>query len=338
MSVIVTCNAGSTNTKLAVFDARTLQRTGGGVSHSLAETIEWLCSIGTKDITAIGHRIVHGGRKYAQPKLITDALVEHLETYVKLAPLHQPKALALIREARKLYPHVAQTACFDTAFHATMPDIERRLPLPRWYHDEGIQRYGFHGLSYQHIANVLPNFTPASRVIVAHLGGGSSACAIKEGKSIASTMGFSTLDGMMMGTRCGALDAGVVLYLLQQLEMKISEVEGLLYLQSGLHGVSGISSDMQTLLKANTPGAREAVELYCHLAARQIAGLLPALGGMEALVFTGGIGENEAAIRESIASKLKWAGDVPVFVIPTDEELVIAESCQGLDLIAVNYG
>jgi len=276
--------------------------------------------------------VVHGGREFTHPEIITDDVIAELKTYIPLAPLHQPAAVKLIEETRKLYPDVPQIACFDTAFHHTMPEIERRLPLPRKFHDEGLMRYGFHGLSYQHIAEVLPEFAGKKlahgRVVVAHLGGGSSACAMKDLKSVASTMGFSTLDGLMMGTRCGALDAGVVLHLLAEKKMSVSEVTELLYHQSGLKGVSGISGDMQELLESKSAAAQEAIELYCHLAAKQIAGLLPALGGLDALVFTGGIGENATAVRERIADLFRFIGDFPVYVIPTDEEKVIADACR----------
>lgn len=331
MSIILTCNAGSSNTKLAAFDSKTLERKGHAVTHNAAETVEWLCSIGELGIEAVGHRVVHGRREFTQPVKITDDVLAKLKSYIPLAPLHQPAALNLIDEVKKLYPDMKQIACFDTAFHHTMPDIERRLPLPAWYHKEGIQRYGFHGLSYQHIADVLPEFAgkkTKGRVIVAHLGGGSSACAMKDLKSVASTMGFSTLDGLMMGTRTGALDAGVVLHLLGHMEMRLEEVDRLLYLESGLQGVSGLSADMRVLLASDKKEAREAIELYCYLAAKQISGLLPALGGLDALVFTGGIGENAAPVRERIIALLRWIGDFPVYIIPTDEEAVIAESCR----------
>jgi len=327
MSIILTCNAGSSNTKLAAFDSKTLERKGHAVTHNAAETVEWLCSIGGMGIKAVGHRVVHGGREFTHPVQITDDVLAKLKTYIPLAPLHQPAALKLIEEVKSLYPDVVQVACFDTAFHHTMPEIERRLPLPAWYHKEGIQRYGFHGLSYQHIASKLPEYA-RGRVIVAHLGGGSSACAMKGEISVASTMGFSTLDGLMMGTRTGTLDAGVVLHLLHQMEMKLEEVDRLLYLESGLQGVSGISSDMRVLLASDKKEAREAVELYCYLAAKQMAGLLPALGGLDALVFTGGIGENQTEVREKIVSHLRWIGDFKVHVIPTDEEAVIATACR----------
>lgn len=331
MSIIVTCNAGSSNTKLAAFDSETLERKGHAVTHRMAETIEWLCAVGELGIAAVGHRVVHGGRTFTQPVQISDEVLAALRAFVPLAPLHQPAALLLVEEMRRLYPGVPQIACFDTAFHHTMPEIERRLPLPLWCHKEGIQRYGFHGLSYQHIADVLPQYAgdrANGRVIVAHLGGGSSACAMRNRKSVASTMGFSTLDGLMMGTRTGALDAGVVLHLLKQMDMKLDEVDRLLYLESGLQGVSGISADMGTLLASDAKEAGDAIELYCYLAAKQISGLLPSLGGLDALVFTGGIGENALAVREGIVELLLWIGDFKVYIIPANEELVMAGACR----------
>lgn len=331
MSIILTCNAGSSNTKLAAFDNKTLERKGHTVTHNAAATVEWLCSIGTLGIKAVSHRIVHGGREFTHPVQITDDVLAQLKTYVPLAPLHQPLALKLISEVGRLYPDAPQIACFDTAFHHTMPEVERRIPLPELYHKQGIQRYGFHGLSYQHIAAVLPELAgekAKGRVVVAHLGGGSSACAMKDLKSLASTMGFSTLDGLMMGTRTGALDAGVVLHLLTQMKMKLDDVDRLLYSESGLQGVSGISADIAVLLASDKKEASVAIELYCYLAARQISGLLPALGGLDVLVFTGGIGENASAVRDRIVELLRWLGDFPVYVIPANEELVMAESCR----------
>ena len=325
--VILTCNAGSSNTKLAAFDAATGERIGHTVAHSTAEMLGWICSSGAHgDIRAVGHRVVHGGRDLTHPTRITDDVRAGLERLIPLAPLHQPAALHLIDEARKLYPAVPHVACFDTAFHATMPEMERRLALPRRFHDEGVMRYGFHGLSYQHIAAVLPDIAGENaegRIVVAHLGGGSSACAMRDRQSIASTMGFSTLDGLMMGTRCGALDAGVVLHLLQEKKMTAQAVSDLLYRDAGLRGVSGISADMRELLASPAGEA-----LYCYLAAKQIAGLLPALGGLDALVFTGGIGEHAAPVRDRIIEHLRWVGDFIVHVIPTDEEIVIAEACK----------
>jgi acetate kinase len=234
----------------------------------------------------------------------------------------------LIEEAQTLYPKVPHIACFDTAFHHTMPELQRRFALPQSFHDEGIMRYGFHGLSYEYIASVMPDMMPDhERVIVAHLGGGSSACAIHNGQSVASTMGFSTLDGLMMGSRCGALDAGVLLYLLQAKNMSADHLSDLLYHGAGLKGVSGISGDMQELLASDTPSASLAVDLFCSMAASQIAGLMPALGGLDALIFTGGIGEHAAPIRDKITALLRWVGEFKVHTIPTNEELVMARAC-----------
>ena len=332
MSVIVTCNAGSTNIKLAAYDSITLERQGHAVMHNpSAEIAPWLCSIGALGITAFGHRVVHGGRKYVKPEAITQSVIGDLDKLAALAPLHQPPALKLIREAQGLYPDVPHIACFDTAFHHTMPEIERRFPLPEWYHLQGIQRYGFHGLSYQHIAEILPQYAKEKaegRIIVAHLGGGASACAMKERKSVASTMGFSTLDGMMMGTRCGSIDPGVVMHLLKELNMKIEEVDRLLYLESGLQGVSGLGPDIRTIIASDKPEAKQAIELYCYLAAKQIASLLPAIGGLDALVFTGGVGEHQQPVRDSMIRHLQWIGDFPVYVIPANEESVIAAACK----------
>lgn len=326
MNIFLTCNAGSSNTKLAAFECETMERVAHGTFHNNpAELTEWLCSVGSLGIAAIAHRVVHGGRDFTQPTLITDEVLEKLKSYIPLAPLHQPAALKLIEETRKFYPDAPQVACFDTAFHHTMPDVQRRFAIPRALHDAGIMRYGFHGLSYQHVAEVMPKH---ERVIVAHLGGGSSACAMKNRQSVASTMGFSTLDGLMMGTRCGALDAGVLLYLLTEKKLSVPELSNLLYHESGLKGVSSISGDMQELLANDTPAAHEAIALYCSLAAKEIAAMLPALGGLDALVFTGGIGENAPAIREKITSLLRWVGDFSVIVIPTDEELVMANACK----------
>lgn len=328
--VILTCNAGSTNTKLAVFDAETLERKGHIQTHSEAETLAWLCSVGQDGVAGMVHRVVHGGRDFIHPTLITGAVIDQLRHYIPLAPLHQPASLKLIEESRRLYGNIPHIACFDTAFHHTLPEIERRLPLPQAFHDKGIMRYGFHGLSYEHISTVLPEYVGEKangRIIVAHLGGGSSACALKNGQSIASTMGFSTLDGLMMGTRCGALDSGVILHLMQEENMPVKDVANLLYHESGLKGVSGISGDLRELQANSSVEARTAIELYCYLAARQISGLLPALGGLDALVFTGGIGENNAAIREKISAYLSWIGTFPVYTIPTNEEAVMAKAC-----------
>ena len=329
--IIITCNAGSSNTKLALFEAETLARTANLQTHNETETMAWLCSVGQEKISAIGHRVVHGGDKFTESTIITPEIISELEKFIPLAPLHQPAALKLIAEVAALYPNVPQIACFDTAFHHTMPEIEKHFALPNNYYADGIKRYGFHGLSYQYIASILPEHLgekATGRVIVAHLGNGSSICAMKNLQSVASTMGFSTLDGLMMGTRCGALDAGVILHLLQHKKMSVDEVTKLLYKNSGLLGVSGISADMRELLASDKPEAHDAVELYCYLAAKQLCNLLPAIGGIGALVFTGGIGEHAEPIRQKICSHLKWLGDFPIYAIPTNEEIVIARSCR----------
>jgi acetate kinase len=326
MSIFLTCNAGSSNTKIAAFECETFERVEHGTFlNNPAELTEWLCSVGSLGIVAIAHRVVHGGRDFTQPTIITDEVLIMLKSYIPLAPLHQPAALKLIEETRKFYPDAPHIACFDTAFHHTIPNLQRRFALPRALHDAGIMRYGFHGLSYQHVADVMPKH---DRVIVAHLGGGASACAMKNLQSVASTMGFSTLDGLMMGTRCGALDPGVLLYLLTEKNMSVPELSNLLYHESGLKGVSGISGDMQELLANDSPAAHEAIALYCALAAKEIAAMLPALGGLDALVFTGGIGENAPVLRNKITIHLQWVGDFSVIVIPTDEELVMANACK----------
>jgi acetate kinase len=303
----------------------------GTFNNNPAEIEQWLCSVGSLGIISIAHRIVHGGRDFTQPTIITNEVLEQLKSYIPLAPLHQPAALKLIEETHKLYPDAPHIACFDTAFHHTMSDIQRRFALPRAIHDAGIMRYGFHGLSYQYVADILcdyPSKIAKERVIVAHLGGGSSACAMKNLRSVASTMGFSTIDGLMMGSRCGAIDPGVLLYLLTEKHMSVPELRNLLYHESGLKGVSNISGDMQELLESDSPAAYEAIELYCSLAAKEIAALLPAIGGLDTLVFTGGIGEHAPAIRNKITNLLGWVGDFCVIVIPTDEELMMAKVCK----------
>jgi len=270
-----------------------------------------------------------------------------------LAPLHQPHNLAAIRAIAAWRAEIPQIACFDTGFHATQDPLATRFALPRALHDEGVLRYGFHGLSYEHIANVLPTHLgelAEGRVIAAHLGNGASLCAMRGRKSVATSMGFTALDGLMMGRRCGALDPGVVLYLMQARGMDADQIERLLYHDSGLFGVSGISNSVQVLLDSPHPHAREAVDLYCHKAAGVLAGLIPAIGGLDALVFTAGIGENAAPVRQAICDRLAWLGvaldaqanaanatdigapqsTVRVLVLPANEEAVVADACRAL--------
>lgn len=308
-------------------------------------------------LTAVGHRVVHGGRDHPGPALITNALMAELEALVQLAPLHQPHNLAAIRTMARSAPGLTQVACFDTSFHRTQGRLAQLFALPRALTDEGVLRYGFHGLSYDYIARSLPAHLGARAmggVIVAHLGNGASLCALKDGRSQATTMGFTALDGLMMGSRCGALDPGVILYLMQEKGMTAEAVSTLLYTQSGLLGVSQISSDMAVLQASESPEAAEAIDLFCYRAARELAALVPSIGGLEAIVFTAGIGENSALVRQRICEHLKWLGvsldadanarnapriaasesRVEVLVMPTDEEIVIAEATRQMTTTA----
>ena len=298
-------------------------------------------------LQAIGHRVVHGGAEYTRPVLVDDPVFAALERLIPLAPLHQPHNLAAIRAVRAARPELPQVACFDTAFHRSHPQIADLYALPLNYYESGIRRYGFHGLSYEYIASVLPRVAPQiadRRVIVAHLGSGASLCALHAGQSVDSTMGFSSLDGIPMGTRPGALDPGVLLYLVNQRGMPGSALEKLLYNESGLLGLSGISNDMRVLMESREPRARLAIEYFVHHIARQIGALAAVLGGVDGLVFTAGIGEHAAEIRAQIAKACAWLGmsldananqhgeacittadsAVSAWVIPTDEELMIA--------------
>ena len=316
--------------------------------------IEWIeAQLGDVELKAAGHRVVHGGSQYSQPMVINDDLMDELEKLVPLAPLHQPHNLAPIRALTKVHPNLIQVACFDTAFHRSNPWVAQSFALPRKITGEGVKRYGFHGLSYEYIARQLRQLSPGvarGKVIVCHLGSGASMCAIEEGKSVASTMGFTALDGLPMGTRTGTLDAGVVLYLLQQKGMPPKEIEDLLYKQSGLIGVSGVSNDMRVLLESSEPHAAEAVELFVYRITRELGSLTAAMGGLDALVFTAGIGEHSPKIRELVCKQLEWLGveiddeanerdamlisamesPVSVWVIPTDEEMMIAKHTREL--------
>jgi acetate kinase len=300
------------------------------------------------ELLAVGHRVVHGGQYCSAPVLIDAKVLKDLEAVIPLAPLHQPHNLAAIRAFQEIMPNLPQVACFDTAFHRTQPDVAQRFALPRHFFDEGVRHYGFHGLSYEYITSVLPTVEPSladARIIVAHLGNGASLCAIHKGRSIATTMGFTPLDGLVMGTRCGSLDPGVLLYLMNQHNMYAQALEELLYHQSGLLGVSGISSDMRTLLTSDEPNAQEAIELFVYRIGREIGSLAAALGGLDALVFTGGIGEHSAVIRAKVCRQALWLGleldelanetevkqistlnsKVSVWVVATDENLMIAQ-------------
>lgn len=304
-------------------------------------------------ITSVGHRVVHGAERYAAPVVLSPADVDALAGFVPLAPLHQPYNVAGIRALTALLPEVPQVACFDTAFHMTQPERARRFALPRRLSEAGIKRYGFHGLSYEYIARVLPQHLGAKaegRVVVAHLGNGASMCALKERRSIATTMGFTALDGLMMGTRCGAIDPGVLLHLMEFRGMDAAALTKLLYKESGLLGVSGVSQDMRALLDSPAPEAAEAVELFCYRIARELGSLAAALGGLDALVFTAGIGEHAAPVRERVCRQSEWLGaqldteanarhaarisapdsPVDVLVLPTNEEWMIAQHAAAL--------
>jgi acetate kinase len=324
--------------KTVVRDART----------ALDALAEWLRSTYTNArVLGVGHRVVHGGPRFSKPTIVTPPVLEELRALTPLAPLHQPHNLAAIDAVTARLPGVPQVACFDTSFHRGQPAVAELVPLPRDVREGGVQRYGFHGLSYEFIASVLPQEAPEiadGHVIVAHLGSGASMCAMKNRKSIDSTLGFTALDGLCMGTRPGALDPGVVLYLFQNLGLGAKDVEAILYKKSGLLGISGISNDMRDLLGSTEPAARLAVDYFVYRAAKEIGALTAALGGIDGLVFTAGIGENSPEIRRRICEASAWLGialdaaandarkthiskpgsRVSVWVIPTNEELVIA--------------
>lgn len=303
--------------------------------------------VGGHRIVAVGHRVVHGGTKFAGPVLVDDGLIAELDALVPLAPLHQPHNVAAIAAVTRTAPGLPQVACFDTAFHSTQPPVARAFGLPRRLADEGVRRYGFHGLSYEYIASVLPDTdrrAAAGRTVVAHLGNGASMCAMNGGRSVATTMGFTALDGLIMGTRCGEIDPGALLYLLDRHRMTPRALQELLYEQSGLLGVSGHSSDMRVLLRSSTAEDVEAVDLFIYRIGRSLGSLAAALGGLDALVFTGGIGENAPFIRARVCRDAAWLGVVldemanarggprisrvasntSAWVIPTDEEAMIA--------------
>jgi acetate kinase len=317
--------------------------------HEAVEALAvWLRSqYGGARVLGVGHRVVHGGAQFKGPTVVNERVLEELHKLIPLAPLHQPYNLAAIEAVSERLPGVRQVACFDTSFHRGQAAVAELIPLPRELRQQGLQRYGFHGLSYEYIASVLPQVAPdvaRGRVIVAHLGSGASMCALKEGKSVDSSLGFTALDGLCMGTRPGSIDPGVVLHLIQGLKLSPKEIETLLYKKSGLLGISGISNDMRDLLGRSEPAARLAVDYFVYRAAKEIGSLAAVLGGVEALVFTAGIGENSAEIRQRICESSAWLGieldqaanaerrsristsrsKVSVWVIPTNEELMIA--------------
>ncbi len=361
MSSILVLNAGSSSLKFAAYDGVTPKLKGqvSGIgstprlevngaspvstpqvttpSEGLLVALEWLAGHGldAETFSGIGHRIVHGGTRYVTPTLVDDAIQHDLEALRALAPLHLPFGLGVLKEMRRAAPSVPNIACFDTAFHATQPELATRLPIPRAYFDKGYRRYGFHGLNYEHVVDALPKLTGKPlprRLLAAHLGSGASMCAIFDGKSVATTMGFSTADGLVMGTRTGSIDPGVLVALMRDEHLDLDQLEDLLYRRSGLLGLSGISPDMRVLLASDRTEAIEAVDYYCYSAARHAASLVPALGGLDAIVFTGGVGENAGPVRARILTHLKWL-NVPVdqvHIVPANEELTIARNVQGL--------
>ncbi len=380
---ILTLNAGSSSVKFAVFEAKKqpgllikgqvegigsdarMKIKGGdgsildeqdldeGAIRSPGDALATILDASAKHagnatITSVGHRIVHGGVSFDKPVLLNDACVAQLKALTPFAPLHQPHNLAGVAAAQAAFPDAPQIACFDTAFHRSHPWVNDTFALPRKLYDRGVRRFGFHGLSYEYISQKLDEIAPFyqdGNVVVAHLGNGASMCAVRDGQSIGSTMGFSALDGLPMGTRCGQLDPGAVLYLMDQMGMSAAEIEQMLYRESGLKGLSGLSSDMRVLLSSNKPEAAQAIDYFIFRIRREIGAMAAILGGLDAVVFTGGIGENAVPVRERICDDMDWLGleldedrnrrnaqvvssdrsRVRIFVLPTNEELMIAQ-------------
>lgn len=377
MSALLTLNAGSSSLKFSLFTLDdnipkrhtvggfdrgkapgevALKRANGSVEtlalanpgaldSAFAAVLDW-CERQDDfgEIAAVGHRVVHGGMDYDRPVVLDAAAMAKLATYEPLAPLHQPHNLEGVRQAQAAFPKALQVGCFDTAFHRTHPFVNDTFALPHKFYAEGVRRYGFHGLSYDYVSGALDPSICKGRVVIAHLGNGASMCALKAGKSVGSTMGFSPLDGLPMGTRCGQIDPGVLLYLMQHHGMDGDEIASLLYKDSGLKGMSGISNDMRELLASDDPYARQAIDYFVFRIRREIGGMAAVLGGLDALVFTGGIGENAAPIRAMVCEGFDWLGmvldadanlshamridaassAVQMLVVPTDEELKIA--------------
>ena len=384
---IAVLNAGSSSIKFAIFDdgpdqalhfrgqvekigvapRMTVENAEGGtlvenewdakkLDHYSATKIILETSIsllGGEAVEGIGHRVVHGGTHFTSPALINRDVLKSLKTLIPLAPLHQPHNLAPIETIMGAAPNIPQVACFDTAFHQTQQHVAQAFALPRELSDEGIRRYGFHGLSYEFVSARLRSVAPEyadKRIIIAHLGNGASLCAIERGRSVATTMGFTAVEGLMMGTRCGSIDPGVLIYLMDEKKLDARGLEALVYKKSGLLGVSGISSDMRTLRASNDPKAREAIELFVYRIVREIGSLAAALGGVDGIVFTGGIGQRDAKTRHEVIAGCEWLGaridndangvgegridsdesSIPVWVLPTDEERVIARHTAAL--------
>jgi len=385
---VAVMNAGSSSIKFAVFDVGEtgdnlrfrgqIEKIGVGpvldVEGPDGETLarnEWgakdldhrsatkiilqtcIALLGGEAVEGIGHRVVHGGTNFTAPTLVTREVLKSLKALTPLAPLHQPHNLSPIETIMAEAPHIPQVACFDTAFHQTQDHLAQAFALPREITDAGVRRYGFHGLSYEYVSGKLKEVAPdlaGRRVIIAHLGNGASLCALHDGRSVATTMGFTAVEGLMMGTRCGSIDPGVLIYLMDERKMNARALEELVYKKSGLLGVSGITSDMRTLRASDDPHAREAIDLFVYRIVREIGSLAAALGGLDGLVFTGGIGQRDARTRSEVVAGCAWLGAeideranangtgridagssrIPVWVLPTDEESVIARHTASL--------
>ncbi len=319
-----------------------------GTQQGLRAFFSWFEHLQDMKLIAVGHRIVHGGKYFLQPTLITDEVINKIADLIPLAPYHEPESLEAIKIIKNIYPAISQVACFDTTFHQTQEKLATLFAIPQKLTDEGLHRYGFHGLSYEYIASVINQHigdVGNKRVIVAHLGSGASMCAIHQHKCVATSMGFTALDGLMMGTRSGTIDPGVILYLLQEKKWSLNQVSTMLYQESGLLGVSGISSDMRELQSSADPNAIAAVDLFCFIAAKELAALCGILQGCDAIIFTAGIGEHSSVVRKKICDRLAWLGvvlnenannshasiisketsKICVSVIPTNEEYMIAQ-------------
>ena len=343
-----------TDDREGIVEDRTLRAQGFDHAAATREIIETgRALLKEQSIVAFGHRVVHGGLDFAAPVRVTEAVLEDLTKLEPLAPLHQPHNLAPIRAIMQLAPQIPQIACFDTAFHRAQSNLAQAFALPRRFAEEGVRRYGFHGLSYEFLVSRLQELAPelaGHRIVFAHLGNGASLCAVKDGRSVASTMGFTAVDGLMMGTRCGAVDAGVILHMMQRHGMDSAAIENLIYRESGLLGVSGISSDMRALRASPDPAAKDAIALFVYRVVRELGSLVAALGGIDGLVFSAGIGERDALTRAEVVEGSRWTGafldlarnrrseglisadnsSVAVWVIPTDEERLIARQTAAL--------
>ena len=337
---LLVLNVGSSSVKYRLFDRDSLTECGGnkimGLKSHGNPTYEdaitrIINDVDKHDLAAVVHRVVHGGPNFSGAVSVTDNVLAELEKYSPFAPLHQSHNLAAIRIVQKLYPDIPQYACFDTAFHHGHDALFDTYALPATLRDQGLRRYGFHGLSYKWIAHVLRQDHPhlaSGRVIIAHLGNGSSLCAMKNGKSIDTTMGLTALDGVPMGTRCGSIDPGLVLYLMKDMKLSPDEVENILYDKSGLLGLSGISNDVKTLLESDNPPAAFALNHFTLKVAQAIGALTVSLGGLDGIVFTGGIGENATKLRDSILKQVSHLGNIPHLVIKTNEEWIMAQEIQ----------